>query len=327
MTDQTPAPAGNLYGAVDLSGLARQADAGGPGEAVPGAPGASGPGGAEPGAAIPGPYAVTLTERTLQGVMETSAQVPVVIVVTSARAQGSEQLADDLTDLAREAQGRYQVARVDADTETGLASALGVQAIPSVLLLLAGRPIPVFQGTADKEQLRSVVQQILSAAAQSGVTGSVDGTGDAEGEQAEPEAPVDPNMQAGMDAIDAGDLDAAERHFEKATIEDPRGAEPRAALAQVRLMRRAGTDDPDATLAAAADAPASDVDAQLAAADVEIATGRMAEGLERVLGVVQATAGEDKVRARVRLVELFDVVGQHHPAVADVRRRLASSLY
>ena len=244
MTNQTPERPLNIFGAVDLSSLARPAaapaGAAGSAAAPAGAPGSAAAGGSE---RIPGPYSVNLTEQSLPAAVETSKKVPVVVVVTSPRAQGSEQLADELVELARETQGRFQVGRVDGDSQASIVGAFGVQMIPSVLVILGGQPIPVFQGVAEKAQLREVIQQVLGAAAQNGIRGSVDGSGEA----AEPEPkPLDPNVQAGIDAIEAGDLDAAEQHFEKAITENPRDAEAVAGLAQVRLLARLGSDADEA---------------------------------------------------------------------------------
>ena len=42
---------------------------------------------------------------------------------------------------------------------------------------------------------------------------------------------------------------------------------------------------------------------------------------------VARTAGDDREAARVRLLELFDVVGADHPAVVTARRALARALF
>lgn len=330
---QPPGAGLNLHGAVDLSALARPAAPArpqGPGAAAPdgtpGAPDGAAPAGPDGGTVVPGPYAVTLDEASLPSVVETSAVVPVVVVVYAGRSAATVQLADDLVEIAAEMEGRFQVARVDADTDPSLVQALQVQALPSVLILLAGQPVPAFQGTADKDQVRTIMGQVLQVAAESGITGRVDG--DADAVPAEPaEPPMDPLVAEGLAAVEAGDLDAARAAFAKAVTENPRDDEARAALAQVDLMLRVTAADPDEALAAAQDAPYTEVETHLRAADVEVTTGRAVAGLERVLEVVRAVYGAERETARERLVELFDVVGSNTPEVADVRRRLASALY
>ncbi|MFW6092282.1 MAG: tetratricopeptide repeat protein, partial [Actinomycetota bacterium] len=96
--------------------------------------------------------------------------------------------------------------------------------------------------------------------------------------------------------------------------------------AQVSLLRRTAGVDPSAARSAA-DANPADVDAQLTAADVEVATGQVDEGFERLLAAIRTTAGDDRDRARTRLVELFEVVGPSDPRVAKARSALASALF
>ncbi len=98
-----------------------------------------------------------------------------------------------------------------------------------------------------------------------------------------------------------------------------------AGLAQVGLLQRVEALDPADVTARAAD-PA-DLDAQLAMADLELASGGVEAAFERLLGVIRRTAGPDRENARERLVALFTVVGGDDPRVARARRDLASALY
>jgi putative thioredoxin len=148
--------------------------------------------------------------------------------------------------------------------------------------------------------------------------------------EAPPEAPAEPPLPPlhaeAMAAIERGDLEAAEAAYTQALNENPRDADAKAALLQVQLIRRVEQHDPDEVLRRAETAGPADVAAQLAAADVEAATGRFPAAFERLLGVVRATAGDDREQARLRLIELFDVAGPT-PEVQSARRQLASALY
>ena len=79
--------------------------------------------------------------------------------------------------------------------------------------------------------------------------------------------------------------------------------------------------------ALAARAASGDVEAHLAAADVEVASGRSSAAFDRLVATVRATKGADRERVRLRLIELFDVVGSATPEVAAARRALANALY
>jgi putative thioredoxin len=214
---------------------------------------------------------------------------------------------------------------VDVDANPQIAAAFQVQSIPSVVAVVGGQPVPLFQGAYPEAQVRAVIDELLAVAAQNGVAGTYAGEG-APAEEA-PEAPLPPLHQAAYDALEKDDLDGAARAFSQAIRENPRDEDARAGLAQVELLRRLVPADPSAVLAAAEKAPDDDVDAHLAAADVEVAANHVTEAFERLLRVVRATSGPHRERVRVRLLELFEVVGTTTPEVADARRRLAMALY
>src|SRR5690606_779773 len=171
--------------------------------------------------------------------------------------------------------GRFLLARVDAQTYPQIAAAFQVQGVPTVVAVLQGQPVPLFQGAAPAEQVRAVLDQVLQAAEANGVTGRAPARGgDGEPEAAaapapEPEPELPPLHQEAYDAIERDDLDAAVAAYEKAIKQDPRDALAVAGLAQVRLLQRTRDADLAAVRAAAADAP-GDVDAQLAIADLDL---------------------------------------------------------
>jgi putative thioredoxin len=130
---------------------------------------------------------------------------------------------------------------------------------------------------------------------------------------------------AAEDAVARGDLDGAIRRYREILAAEP--ADPRAAeaLREVELLRRVQAAPADAV--ARADAAPDDVDAQLAAADAELAEGRVEEAFARVLDTIRRTSGPERDRARSRLVELFGIVGDTDPRVADARRQLTNLLF
>lgn len=92
------------------------------------------------------------------------------------------------------------------------------------------------------------------------------------------------------------------------------------------LLARSGGIDPASVLARAASEPES-VDAQLAAADLEVLSGRPDQAFDRLIGLIRETSGADRDAVRVRLLELFEIVGPADPAVLKARRDLMSALF
>ena len=313
----------SMFGAVDLSSLAPATKPAASSGATPSPATGDHPAGA-PG--LPVPLVVDVDASSLRDVAEVSIQVPVIIVLHSPRSQASADLAAVLEELADQYSGRFQLARVNVDTAPEVAQALQAQAVPTVVALIAGQPVPMFQGAVPQEQLRSVIDQLLEVAAANGVNGTIavdgaagDGTAEAEPEETEVE-------RAAREAIEAGDFAAAEEVYTHAIAQNPGDDDLKVARNQVRLMARLDGQDPHELLAAA-DAAPTDLAAALAGADAALALGDVNAALGRALEAVRTHAGEEREEARLRLLELFEVIGSTSPEVAQARRRLATMLY
>src|SRR5690606_33479759 len=127
-------------------------------------------------------------------------------------------------------------------------------------------------------------------------------------------APQDPRLAEADQALVSGDLDAAERAYQKILSESPADRAAEAGLAQVGLLRRVGGVDPAAAIAAADQAP-DDLDAQLRAADVEVLNGQAERAYQRLVDLVRRTAGDDRDRVRQHLLSLFSMAEPDDPAV------------
>jgi putative thioredoxin len=77
----------------------------------------------------------------------------------------------------------------------------------------------------------------------------------------------------------------------------------------------------------AAEAAPDDVAAQTAAADVEILSERIDAAIDRMVGLVRRTAGDEREAARVHLLGLLDALDPVDPRVLAGRRSLANALF
>ena len=312
----------SMFGAVDLSSFAPATKPAGSTGATPSPTAGDRPSGAS---GLPVPLVVDVDASSLREAAEVSTRVPVVIVLHTPRSQASTDLAAALEQLADQYAGRFQLARVNVDAAPEVAQALQAQAIPTVVALIAGQPVPMFQGTVPQEQLRSVIDQLLEVAAANGVNGTIAVDGAAGGDpQAEPEETE--VERAAREAIEAGDFAAAEEVYAHAIAQNPGDDDLKVARNQVRLMARLDGQDPHELLAAA-DAAPTDLTAALAGADAALALGDVNAALGRALEAVRTHVGEEREMARLRLLELFEIIGSTSPEVAQARRRLATMLY
>ena len=316
MTNPTPDPSFSTRGAVDLSALNR------PQSPPPGEPG---------GAPSAGGYVLDVTDANFQQVVQDSTTYPVVMLLWIPTDKANADLGELLGRLAEEYAGRFLLGRLDAQAYPQVAAAFQVQGVPTVVAVLQGQPLPLFQGAAPEEQVRDVLEQVLAAAEQNGVTGRAPGQGGEDEARPEAEAepveePLPPLHQEAYDAIERDDLDAAVAAYEKAIRQDPKDALAVAGLAQVRLLQRTRDADLQAVRTAAAAAPA-DVDAQLAVADTDMLGGKVEDAFARLLELLPGADADAKEKVRVRLVEYFEIVGPTDPRVVKARQRLAIALY
>jgi putative thioredoxin len=269
---------------------------------------------------------VTVTEANFQQLVELSAQVPVVFALWAGYSPASGALLDVLEQIIESYAGRLVLGTADIEAFPQLAQAFQVQAVPTAVAVVKGQPVPLFQGGAEEQQVRALLDELLKVAAANGVTGQLDAV--AAETEAGP-APLPPLHQAAFDAIEAGDYAAAAAAYRQALLEMPADAEAKAGLAQVELMARLqelSGPDADALRQLAADQP-DNLDAQLGVADLDIAGGHIEDGLNRIVSFIGRNFGPERETARIRLLELFDVVGTSDDRVAKARQGLARVLF
>ncbi|MFI9774535.1 tetratricopeptide repeat protein [Streptomyces sp. NBC_01003] len=282
------------------------------------------------GAVSPSSLVIDVDEAGFEReVLQRSAEVPVVIDFWAEWCEPCKQLSPLLEGLAAEYNGRFVLAKIDVDANQMLMQQFGVQGIPAVFAVVAGQALPLFQGAAPVEQIRGTLDQLIQVAEErfglTGITVDADAEGSAPVVEA-PAGPYDALLEAAVQALDAGDLAGAVQAYKNVLSDDPGNTEAKLGLGQAELLLRVQDLDPQKVRQDAADRP-SDVAAQIAAADLDLVGGHVADAFGRLVDTVKVTAGEDRDAARVRLLELFEVVGSDDPRVTTGRAALARVLF
>ena len=313
-------------GAIDLSALHPASAASRP----PGTPAGGRPSASGGTAGDGGAYTFDVTEEGFQArVLEASLQHPVVLALWSSRAAESRKAVDLISRVAESFDGRVSLARLDIDSSPQLAQALQVRAVPFVLAVLRGQPVPLFEGSVDEDAARQAIEQVIEAAVANGITGRAEPVAQAaEPPVADVEAePVtDPRFAEAEAALESGDTSAAVAAYRRLVDANPADAEAATRLAQAELVLRTTGVDASAARTAAAERP-DDADAQLLVADIDLLGGHVEDAFERIIAVVRRTAGSERERVRRHLVGLFAVVGPEDPRVVTARRTLANALF
>lgn len=284
-----------------------------------GAGAAGGQAGQDPNAvAVPG-LVFDVDESTFTSLVAISDRVPVVIDLWAEWCEPCKQLSPVLERVVTSYGGRLVLAKVDVEANPRLQQAFGVQSIPTVVALIKGQPVPLFQSALPEPQVQAYFDELLKLAGENGVTGYA-AVGGAE---PEPAGPAHPEAE---EALAKGDFDTAESLFKAALANSPADEEAKFGLARAGLGRRLIDQEP-ADLIAAADADPKDVEAAKAAADAEIVSGSAGSAFNRLISLIRTTAGDEKESLRLRVLDLFEVLGADDPAVTKARTALMRALF
>src|SRR5665647_163329 len=110
-------------GAIDLASLAAKANA--PAKGAPSAP-------------------LAMTETNAGDLIKESQRRPVFVLLCSSLAPQCVDLTARVTAIVGEYGDSVVLVAVDVDTEVGLADAFQIRAVPAMLALVTGRPVPLF---------------------------------------------------------------------------------------------------------------------------------------------------------------------------------------
>lgn len=284
------------------------------------------------GAVSPSSLVIDVDEAGFErDVLQRSAEVPVVIDFWAEWCEPCKQLSPVLERLAQEYSGRFILAKIDVDANQMLMQQFGIQGIPAVFAVVAGQALPLFQGAAPEAQIRQTMDQLIQVAEErfglTGITVDQEAVGqEGAAAPAAPEGPYDALLEAAVQALDAGDFGGAVQAYKNVLSDDPGNTEAKLGLAQAELLGRVQGLDPQKVRQEAAENE-SDVQAQMAAADLDLVGGHVEDAFGRLVETVRRTVGEERDTARVRLLELFEVVGPDDPRVTAGRSALARVLF
>ena len=271
------------------------------------------------------------TDETFErDVLQRSQEIPVIVDCWAPWCGPCRVLGPILERLAYERDGQIQLVKVNTDENPQIARALQVQSIPAVFAFIQGRLVNQFVGALPEDQVVKFVDSLIPSEADRKA---------AEGyrmmqqdqipiarlhfEAALEENPEHEAAGIGLAALlmGLGELDRAvelARRF-------PDNPASKSILGSLELRNAIGERDPDAIRAAAAAAP-DDAEARFRHGCLLALEGQMERALEELLESVRLDRYACDEGARRRLLDLFNMLGEH-PAVSEYRRRLGSLLF
>ncbi|HZJ47436.1 MAG TPA: thioredoxin [Acidimicrobiia bacterium] len=264
-----------------------------------------------------------------QEVLRRSREVPVVVDFWAEWCQPCRILGPILEKLFAEANGAFDLVKVDVDANQQLAAEYRVQGIPMVVAFRDGKIADTFTGALPEPAIRQWIEGILPT---------------------ELDLMVDQARSARL----SGDDLAAEHILRQALQQSPDHTEAGTSLASM-LIDRGETDE--ALIVLGRLVPDSDVDRLQSAARLKASSGKDISELERALAEdpsnedaridlakALATKGEyepaldhlltvvrlkgpKKEDARIAILDIFGVLGGDHPLTQTYRRQLATALF
>jgi putative thioredoxin len=264
---------------------------------------------------IPIPGVAVTQENLVSDFVSKSKEQVVVLLCWSPRSAQSKEILDILGKLESADKGAWLLGTVDVDSQPQVAQALQVKAVPIAIAIVAEQLLPLFESVPQIDQVRLVINKLLELAAQKGV---------GQAPEVLAEIPLEPEEQAAYAALEKSDFKAAKIAYESWLKRKPNEPVAVIGLAQVDLMLRVDGLDPELTLKSA---KSDDLTSQLMCADIEIATGNNEAAFTRLLNVIRSFSGDEKEKAKLHLIQLFNLVNPSDPSLLKARNELASLLF
>ena len=238
---------------------------------------------------------------------------PVIVLMWSPRSAESVEMIKVLGKLEVDYKGAFALARVDIEAHPQVAQAFQTKAVPYAVAIIAEQMVPLFEQSYPEAQVRMVMDKVLTLASEQGI-------GQAPVEQMEAE-----EIEA-MDALEAGNYVAAEAAYKKWLSRKPSENLAKLGLAQTQLLMRTEGLQLNDVIAQSMAEPSS-IDLQLKAADVEMVNGGVEAAFTRLLHAVKATSGDDRIKVKNHLLNLFSLIDSSDPRLVAARKELASALF
>ena len=268
-------------------------------------------------------------------VIERSRQIPVVVDFWASWCQPCRMLGPILEKLAHEYDGKFLLAKADADHCPKSASEFNVQALPTVYGLRDAEAVDYFEGLLPEPHLRQWLDRLIPTQFDLLLADA------AKLRESDPSI-AETKLRAAIAGAPANDI-RAQVHLAELLLQLNRLEESHAILAQLhaagyerdvdRLLsavnvKLAGAKSGGvAALRAASAKDPHDLEVQLHLAEALAADGEHEAALQTALAVLGTDRAKHGERARQIMLGIFDLLPAESELIRDYRRKLSMALY
>jgi len=253
-----------------------------------------------------------VSEKSLPAIVEISKSVAVLLDFHDGDADSA------LETSVRNRAGKVFLGRVNATLEPRVAAAFGAKVAPALFAIIAGKPVPVYEGRLETAQIEAVLDQLIAGAAAQGVSGRL-----VEGEAPDAIPTLPKPLQESLELVDAGEVDKAHELLAKLKLENPKDGATSALFAQVTLMKRTMNLPHEQIL----ESQPTNFDEAITLADVLAAIGDFQSSFDLLLSLFTQVEPDQKELVKARLLEYFEIAGASNEQVKTARAKLATLLY
>lgn len=281
-------------------------------------------------------YIVDIDEgNAARWLIEESQQRPVLIDFWADWCEPCKALMPILEKLAREYQGAFVLAKVNADAQQMIAQQFGVRSLPTVMIMQGGQPVDGFAGAQPESAVREMLQKHVPSPWESVLRKAAEHL-DA-GEAAEAMTVLRPAyeesgrkhevaMAYALALIEGLRLDEAQAVLDAVKMVDQDAAYEQC-RAQLDIRREAAKSPEMAALEEQLAATPDNVNLRVQLALHYTAAGQYREGLENLFTVLQGELDHGNGSTRKALLDTIASLGKGDPLAAEYQRKLYSLLY
>lgn len=282
-------------------------------------------------------YSIDVSEENFQSeVLDKSESVPVVVDFWAEWCQPCQILKPVLEALAAEYNGKFILAKINADSNQALAAQFGVRGIPSVKAISGGKIVNEFSGVLPEADIRKFLDQLIPNESELQRLAALELLQDGDTDEAltllDKAIELDNNnFNAHIDkaeiCFNQGKLEAAEEILKKLPLAATE-SNPRIQTLQTSIEianRTSGLADKN-TLISGIEKNPQDLQLKLDLANVYIAEKNYPLALDQLFEIIQKDKTFSDDIARKTILEIFTLLGSQNNLVREARKKLSRLL-